>query len=93
MPASTQLIRWQSYNMPSDYVNIFLSRDNGNIFEPLATDLKNGGAYPLTTPDLLQPINDALIKIEDASDNSAYEISEKFSISNNISIIPISKIS
>ena len=40
MPYATQLIRWESFNMPSDYINIYISKDNGKTYEFLAENLK-----------------------------------------------------
>ncbi len=80
MPYATQLIRWESYNMPSDYINIYLSKDNGTTYEFLAENLKNGGAYPLTTPEILNNNNNIIIKIEDYNDRKVNQMSDKFSI-------------
>ena len=66
--------------MPSDYINIYISKDNGKTYEFLSENLKNGGAFPLSTPEILNNNNDVLIKIEDYNDNKINQISENFSI-------------
>ena len=80
VPYATQLIKWKSFNMPSEFINIYLSKDGGLTYEPLVMKLKNGGAYPLTTPNTSSTINKALIKIEDFIKGTVFHESEIFSI-------------
>ena len=80
IPYATQLIKWKSYNMPSDFVNIYLSKDKGLTYEPLIMNMKNGGAYPLTTPVISSTISNAMIKIEDSKDKTIFQLSDIFSI-------------
>ena len=47
--------------MPSDYINIYISKDNGKTYEFWLKILK-GGAFPLSTPEILNNNNDVLIK-------------------------------
>ena len=80
LPYATQLLKWDSFNMPSDFVNIYLSKDGGRNYESLIMNLKNGGAYPLTTPICSSTIQNAIIKIEDANNNTIYQESDFLSI-------------
>lgn len=75
MPGGMQMIRWRSFNLPGNKVNIYYSMDNGLNWINLATKITNSGNYPLTTPTVMAPTNNAQIKLEDYSDQSASFIS------------------
>lgn len=88
-PGSTEQITWRTGTMfPPSQVTIRLSIDGGShwISPPIASNIENIGSYSWTIPETTS--TNCIVKIEDASDGSPYDLSnDPFTLAREVSPI------